>query len=72
MIRLYDYVGRLYRTEHTEASRITKTISPDRFRKNAIGNERVIETIGDDLEKRGYHASYADLFFRAGINYILS
>lgn len=72
MIRLYDYVGRLYRTEHTEASRITKTISPDRFRKNAIWNERVIETIGDDLEKRGYHASYADLLFRVGINSILS
>jgi ABC-type uncharacterized transport system YnjBCD substrate-binding protein len=65
ILRLYDYVGRLYRTEHAEEVRITKNITPERFRKNALGNERVLETIGLDLLKRGYRKSYADLLFRA-------
>lgn len=72
VIRLYGYVWRLYRTEHSEETRITKNITSERFRKNALGNERVLETIWPDLLQRGYQKSYADLLFRAWVNWILT
>lgn len=49
---LTEYVGRLYREEHTEEPRITRTISSDRFIKNAIGNQRLLDRIGLDLLQR--------------------
>lgn len=47
-------IGRLYRIEHTGEQKITRSVSTEKFRKNAIGNERVIDIIGGDLMERGH------------------
>ncbi len=70
-IRVLDKIGRIYKTEHTGEIRITKQIDPKRFRKNAIGNERILEIIGEDLQKGNNTNYYGELLFRTGINYIL-
>lgn len=70
-ILLWDYIGRLYNINHTWEIKITKTISPDRFRKNAIGNERILAIIGKDLLEFWYIDNYAELHFRTWINWVL-
>lgn len=68
---LYNFIGRLYNIEHNWEIKITKTISNNRFLKNAIWNEKVLEIIWNDLLKYWYKINYSDLLFRAGINYLL-
>lgn len=67
---LLNYEWRIYRIE-AWSNQITKSINPERFRKNAIGNERILEIIWDDLLKFWYKRSYAEYFFRAWMNRIL-
>lgn len=69
-VLLLDYIWRIYRIE-SWSNQITKSINPERFRKNAIGNERLLEIISEDLIKFWYKKSYAEYFFRAWINWIL-
>lgn len=71
-IRVLQNIGRLYRVNHTGEIRITKTLSWERFKKNAIGNERVLEVIWNDLEKKWLTHYHADLLMRTGINWILA
>lgn len=66
----YRDIGMLYRINNSK-NKITKTISADRFRKNAIWNERVLDIIWGDLLKFWYKDTYADYLFRTGINWIL-
>lgn len=67
-----NYVWRIYWTQNNEnINKITKTISKDRFSKNAIWNERVLEIIWDDLLKYGIQKSYSEYLFRAWVNWIL-
>lgn len=70
-ILLWDYVGRFYRLHHTSEQRICKTISKDRFKKNALWNEQVLDIIWNDLLKFGYKKIYADYLFKIWINWIL-
>ncbi|NDK08121.1 glycosyltransferase [Candidatus Gracilibacteria bacterium] len=70
-IGLFDYIGRLYNINHNGELKITKTITSDRFKKNAIGNERVIGIIGEDLLKIKSKNIYSDYLFKAGINWVL-
>lgn len=70
-ILLWDYVGRFYRLHHTSEQRICKTISKDRFKKNALWNEQVLDIIWNDLLKFGYKKIYADHLFKIWINWIL-
>jgi len=67
---LIDYIWQIYYTWKNN-NKITKTISQDRFRKNAIWNERVLEIIWDDLLKFWFKKSYSDYLFRTWINWIL-
>lgn len=66
-----NYIWRIYWTSDNQWVKITKTVSPERFRKNAIGNERILENIGEDLEKYWFHKTYSDYLFRAWINRVL-
>ena len=66
-----DMVWRLYNTNHTGEIRITKQIDPKRFKKNAIGNERILDINGEDLKHWDNTVYYSELLFRTGINYIL-
>lgn len=70
-ILLWDYIGRLYNIEHTWELKITKTISKERFRKNALGNEQVLDILWEDLLRFWFKKSYAEYLFRAWINWIL-
>lgn len=70
-IFLYDYIWRLYNINHNWETKITKTISIDRFKKNAIWNKRVLEIIWDDLLKYWYKKSYSEYIFREWINWVL-
>ncbi len=66
---IMDYIGRIYTIWHW--IQITKTISPERFKKNAIGNERILEIIQNDLLLFWYKNSYWEYLFRAWINWFL-
>ncbi len=68
---LIDYIWRLYNISHSWEEKITKTISCDRFRKNAIWNERVLDVIWEDLLKRKKNTIYSEYLFRAWINWML-
>jgi len=69
---LIDYIWQIYYTwKNKNNNKITKTISQDRFRKNTIWNERVLEIIWDDLLKFWFKKSYSDYLFRTWINWIL-
>ncbi len=70
-ILLYDYIWRLYNINHNWELKITKTISKERFKKNAIWNEQVLEIIWNDLLKYWYNNNYWEILFRAWINRIL-
>lgn len=70
-IILWDYIGRLYNIEHNWEIKITKTISKERFRKNALWNEQVLDIIWEDLLKFWFKENYSELLFRAGINWVL-
>lgn len=70
-ILLWDYIGRFYRMNHTSETRICKTISKDRFKKNALWNEEVLEIIWKDLLKFGFGYNYWELLFRIWINLVL-
>jgi len=67
---LLNYIWRIYRIEYW-SNQITKSINPERFKKNAIGNERIIDVIWSDLLKFWYKKSYAEYLFKAWINWIL-
>lgn len=71
-IVLWRYIGYVYRQEHHEFRKITHTLSQDRFKKNAIGNERVLSYIKEDLIAKWYFHIYADYLFRIGINWVLA
>ncbi len=71
-ILLWDYVGYIYRQEHTGAQKITKTITRDRFKKNALGNEQVFDIIKADLLRFWFQKNYSEFLFRIWINWILS
>ncbi len=64
-------IWRLYRIEHTGEQKITRSVSTEKFRKNAIGNERVIDIIGDDLLKRKYTGYYQDILIQGALNWFL-
>lgn len=66
---LINYIWRVYRI--WEWIQITKTISPKRFKMNAIWNERILEIIGEDLEKFWFNKTYSEYLFRAWINRIM-
>ena len=66
---IIDYVGRIYRIWYW--IQITKTISLERFKNNAIWNEKVLEIIWSDLLKFWYGKSYWEYLFRIWINRIL-
>lgn len=70
-ISVFDYVGRFYRRVHTSEIQITKTRSRERFKKNALWNEYVLDIIGKDLIKYGYKKIYGDYLFRTGLNRLL-
>lgn len=70
-VKLANYAGRIYRRHHHSYLPITKTISKERFYKNALWNIRVLDIIGDDLLKYGYKQQYSDLCFQIAINYLL-
>lgn len=71
-ILFLDYIWEIYWTKNEfNNNKITKTISKDRFIKNAIWNERILEIIWDDLLRFWYYKSYADYLFKAWINWIL-
>lgn len=70
-IMLYDYIGRLYRRYHTSFTPITKTVSPIRCLKNAVGNERVLGNIEDDLIRYDFVKQRAEHLFRIWVNYVL-
>lgn len=67
---ILNYIWRIYRIEEN-SNQITKSINPEKFRKNAIGNERIIDIIWSDLLKFWYKKSYAEYLFKWGINWIL-
>lgn len=71
-IELYDYVWRLYNINHTWERKITKSLTKDRFLKNAKWNEQVLNIIWNDLLKFWFIDNYWELLFRIWINYILS
>lgn len=71
-VYILKYVWRLYRRFHTSFPPITKTISPERCRKNAIWNEYFLASLWDEFLKRGLLDIYADYLFRIGINYTLA
>lgn len=60
----------LYRINNS-MNKITKTISQERFKKNAIWNERVIKELWQDFLTHGHKKTYADYLFRTGINWVL-
>ncbi len=64
-------IGRLYRIEHTGEQKITRSVSTEKFRKNAIGNERVIDIIGGDLMERGHTWYYQDILIQGALNWFL-
>lgn len=70
-IGLYDYIWRLYNINHDWETKITKTITKERFRKNAIWNERVLSIIWNDLLRINRKDIYADYLFRTWVNWIL-
>ncbi len=70
-IRILDTIGRLYRIHHTGEKKITQTISEEKFRKNAIWNERVIDIIGGDLLKSGNITYYQNILIQWALNWFL-
>ena len=66
---LLNYIWRVYRI--WEWVQITKTISPIRFKRNAIWNERILDIIQPDLIKYWFKKSESEYLFRAGINRIM-
>lgn len=68
---LFNHVWRFYRTHHSSEQQITKTVSLDRFMKNAIWNEEILKIIWSDLLKFWYKDVYANYLFRIWINWIL-
>lgn len=69
---LWDYVGRFYRMNHTSETRICKTISKDRFEKNALWNEIILKIIWKDLIAKWLLKIYWDYYFRIGVNFVLA
>ncbi len=70
-ISVFDYVGRLYRVFHNSEIQITKTISPKRFKNNALWNEKILTIIWNDLLVKWYKKTYWDFLFRIWINWFL-
>lgn len=70
-IILFDYVWRLYNINHNWEVKITKNISNEKFKKNALWNERLLNTIWDDLLKINRKDIYSEYLFRAWINWVL-
>lgn len=69
---MIDYIGRIYGTSGPQnQNKITQEINIERFKKNAIGNERMIENIGADLNRFWFKKAYSEYAFRAGVNWIL-
>lgn len=68
---LFNHIWRFYRTHHSSEQQITKTISLDRFMKNAIWNEEILKIIWSDLLKFWYKGVYANYLFRIWINRLL-
>lgn len=70
-IHILDIVGRIYKTEHTGETRITKQIDSKKFKKNALGNERILDIIWEDLLASHNNLYYWELLFRIWLNLIL-
>jgi hypothetical protein len=68
---LYNFVWRLYNINHNWETKITKTISKDRFKNNAIWNEKVLGIIWKDLLIFWNNKNYSELLFRIWVNWIL-
>lgn len=68
---LRDCIWRIYKLNHISETRIIKTISKERFKRNAIWNERVLDIIWEDMLKYWYTNNYSDYLFRTGINRVL-
>lgn len=70
-IILFNYVWRLYNISHNWEVKITKNISKEKFRQNAIWNGIVLSKIWNDLLNSSRKNIYSQYLFREWINWVL-